>query len=199
MFLTSGTLKKTTLAIAMVFGMLSVSTAANAESLPPKDWPIIKTNSEVTYSFSNSTRKYKIRTVSVDGFSVNSADKEEFSWVPFCVYCDKDKYGKESGSVYGDLYPLKVGKTVSFQSSRGDVTVNQTILVEKVSTIDLGYGPYKTFVITNNYFNDNGRAKKIYWYSPELGQILKMQYFEYGKPNNGIVTAISSVHNEGHW
>jgi hypothetical protein len=87
-----------------------------------------------------------------------------------------DPFVGKAGQEVARLWPLQVGKSVSFDFSRpsGGVWTNR-ISVERVEPITVQAGTYSTFVIKWHEQAINGpfNATYVYWWSPALGFPIK--------------------------
>lgn len=89
---------------------------------------------------------------------------------------DKEEYSK--------LFPLKVGKSVSFKRKWRDKTYQTDLSVLKTETIQTPSGTYDTFVVQRDerQVGGNWKGRAIFWYAPKVRWNVKYKSSDnYGK------------------
>lgn len=95
----------------------------------------------------------------------------------FCIGCAGDEVSFDHAA-YERLFPLEVGKTVSFRRTVGQWEWTNRIAVTGTERLSLDFGEVDTFVLVcetrgrNNPFE----ARNDIWYAPEVGWNVQFRY-----------------------
>jgi hypothetical protein len=117
----------------------------------------------------------------VEGFKITfkRGGAEEDAWIPFCYGCTRNVIDMEA---YGGLWPLEVGKSVSFRRKREDGSREWAHIIKVVGTesVTVGAGSFDTFVVeeTATSIGRNWRGTSRFWWAPSVGYIVKQEIEE---------------------
>jgi hypothetical protein len=118
--------------------------------------------------------------VAPDGYILGWTSKGQTarSVTHFCPDCLQAGIGADGGPL-AQLYPLEVGKGITFTRSRGDRTWLDEILVVGTDSITTPAGSFDTFVVRRRSKapDDSWRAEQRNWYAPALGWVVKFEAF----------------------
>jgi hypothetical protein len=112
----------------------------------------------------------------VEGFKIlfKRGGVEEGAWIPFCYGCAHNIIDVEA---YGGLWPLEVGKSVSFRRKREDGSREWAHVIKVVGTesVTVGAGSFDTFVVeeTATSIGRSWRGTGRFWWAPSVGYIVK--------------------------
>ncbi|HUF87943.1 MAG TPA: hypothetical protein VMM59_11230, partial [Thermohalobaculum sp.] len=108
-------------------------------------------------------------------------DGERITHVPFCYRCGHPRDERIELERYRALWPLEVGRSVTFQRQRlsdGAVWVH-AVTVTGTETVDTDFGPVETFVIEETVTGAGGnrwQAARTQWFSPQLGWSVRSEW-----------------------
>ena len=117
----------------------------------------------------------------VEGFKIlfKRGGVEEGAWIPFCYGCAHNIIDVEA---YAGLWPLEVGKSVSFRRKREDGSREWAHVIKVVGTesVTVGAGSFDTFVVeeTATSIGRNWRGTSRFWWAPSVGYIVKEEIEE---------------------
>ncbi len=133
----------------------------------------------------------KTRVVGIDGFAVTvERAGERITRVPFCHACGHPREEPIEMARYEALWPLEVGKSVTFQRRRdrdGTIWVH-TVEVTGTETIETELGPLATYVVRQEVRGtgrDRGRGTRTQWYAPQLDWPVRS---EWSAPDGGAAS-----------
>ena len=100
------------------------------------------------------------------------------SWGHVCIDCVASGIPPDGGAL-GMLYPLEVGKGVSFTRNWGGQSWKDQILVTGVEQIEVPAGRFDTYVLlrTSEKVGSDWRAEQRTWYAPEIGWVVRFEGF----------------------
>jgi hypothetical protein len=104
----------------------------------------------------------------------------------FCIGCAGENV-RFDHAAYESLFPLEVGKTVTFQRTVDQWTLTNTITVSGAERLSLDFGEVDTYVLlcetrgVNNPFH----ARNDIWYAPSIGWNVQFRYQESGGESYG--------------
>ena len=123
------------------------------------------------------------RVIDTDGFQLRlEREGERIVRVPFCYYCGPlDAYPIETER-YEALWPLEVGKSVTFQRrrARDGATWIQKASVVGTETVTTELGTFETFVIEQSARGagtNRWRGTRTQWFAPEIGWTVKSEWW----------------------
>lgn len=131
----------------------------------------------------NTTEKATVKKM--DGVSVLVESRgEERDYVGFTVSLGKEQaetMGGTDRAKVASLFPLKVGKKVSFSHSGvhprfGAWTNSDNAEVVTIETVKVPAGTFETFVIRTDMGNANWWGQNTCWYAPEVGYCVKAKW-----------------------
>jgi hypothetical protein len=129
-----------------------------------------------------------------DGFRVAFSRRgtERRTWVPFCWGCQSNLFEEDK---YAALWPLQVGKSVSFTrtSKEGGRQWLHTIKVTGAEEITVPAGRFATFTVEEEAKSANGDwwAKSRFWWAPSVGYMVRDEVTEKDKPT--VVSVVSAI------
>ncbi len=105
------------------------------------------------------------------------------SWGHVCIDCVAAGVSPDGG-VLGRLYPLEVGKAVTFSRNWAGQKWKDRISVDSVERIEVPAGTFNAFVLLRQSEQVDGdwRAEQRSWYAPELGWVVRFEGFN----NRGV-------------
>ncbi len=164
---------------AGIFGLVQVASATNHLGLPPAEFLTTKPGTTLVWEDVSEGTKNAIRIAPRTGNQVHyvTEDGEERSDYLMCWFCADLEFDE---SKYAGLWPLEVGKEVRFIRKTEDETkqwVNK-IKVDRTERVELPFGSVDTYVVeTRSWIRGAGRwyGKARYWFSPELGWVVKTE------------------------
>lgn len=122
------------------------------------------------------------RVLGSEGYAVTLLrEGERITHVPFCYRCGHPRDEPIEIERYRALWPLEVGKSVTFQRRRtrdGAVWVH-AVSVTGTETVDTEFGPVETFVIEETVTGAGGnrwQAARTQWFSPQLGWNVRSEW-----------------------
>ncbi len=100
------------------------------------------------------------------------------SWGHVCIDCVAAGVAPDGG-VLGLLYPLEVGKTVSFTRNWGGQSWTDRITVAGTERVEVPAGTFDTFVLLrqSEQVGSDWRAEQRNWFAPELGWVVRFEGF----------------------
>jgi hypothetical protein len=144
-------------------------------------------------SVSNNTR-YEIDAVEGTSFRTVTARFNSHAWLGACYQAPKDVVFDMRAA--DGLWPLQSGKSVSFESSRGELRWNNTLRVLKQETVTVRAGTFDAWVIQfeQKSLGSDFHATVTCWYAPQAGFPVKKR----GKvlAGSGNVTSWEAVRIE---
>lgn len=121
----------------------------------------------------------KTRVLAVQGHTVTLLeDGQRVTRYPFCYGCADPLHGTVEMARYASLWPLEVGKSVTFQSRRtGDGAVRVHIVtVARSRTVQTEFGPFDAFVVKEEVRGageNRWHGTRTQWYAPKLHWAVK--------------------------
>ena len=166
----------------LVFALLALPTGAQAENPilapAPFDAPPEGTRLVLEDLINGGTASGEV--TALDGYILGwtSQGQTAKSVTHFCPDCLQAGIGADGGPL-AQLYPLEVGKGITFTRSRGDLTWHDEILVVGTDSITTPAGSFDTFVVRRRSKtpDDSWRAEQRNWYAPALGWVVKFEAF----------------------
>lgn len=124
----------------------------------------------------------KTRVLATDGFAMTlERAGERITRLPFCHGCGDPRAQPVEMDRYEALWPLEVGKSVTFQRRRardGAVWVH-TVTVTGTETVATEIGPFRTYVVEERVEGAGGNrwsGRRTQWHAPELGWPVKAEW-----------------------
>lgn len=124
----------------------------------------------------------KSRVVGADGFAVTfRRGGERMTRLPFCFHCGHPRDYTIEMERYEALWPLEVGKSVTFQRRRasdGAVWIHD-VAVTGTETVETEFGPVDAYVVRQEVRGTGGnrwRGTRTQWYAPKLGWNVKSEW-----------------------
>ena len=124
----------------------------------------------------------KTRVLGSDGYAVTlERDGERITRLPFCHACGHPRDEPVETARYAQLWPLEVGKSVTFQRTRerdGTVWVH-TVRVTGTETVEAEVGTFEAYVVEQEVGGAGGNrwhGTRTDWYVPELRWNVKSEW-----------------------
>ncbi|MFD0388731.1 DUF3108 domain-containing protein [Tistrella bauzanensis] len=119
--------------------------------------------------------------IGVDGFKImfKRGSVEDGAWIPFCYSCARNVIDMDA---YAALWPLEVGKSVSFRRKRADGNREwaHVITVTGTESVTVGAGTFDTFVVEEVATSIGGswRSTSHFWWAPAVNYMVKQEIEE---------------------
>lgn len=183
--------------LAMAASMLFSHRPATAQSLPghfmaPAAGTVMIWHRE--QAGSQETRENTFLQSSGNRITFKRRGTDLTTWVPFCWGCASNKFEEDK---YNGLWPLAIGKTVSFARTRerdGNKWLH-TISVVKIEKVSTPAGNFEAYVVEEQARSTSGNwsATSRHWWAPAIGYIVRSEEAENdGKWSKSSLTAIKS-------
>jgi len=95
----------------------------------------------------------------------------------FCIGCAGDDVQFDHAA-YESLFPLEIGKSVTFQRTINQWTLTNTIAVAGAERLNLEFGKVDTYVLAceTEGLNNPFHARNDIWYAPSIGWNVQFRY-----------------------
>ena len=124
----------------------------------------------------------KSRVVGTDGYAVTlRRGGERITRLPFCYSCGHPRDYTVEMERYEALWPLEVGKSVTFQRRRasdGAIWIHD-VAVTGTETVETEFGPVDAYVVRQEVRGTGGNrwhGTRTQWYAPKLGWNVKSEW-----------------------
>jgi hypothetical protein len=117
-----------------------------------------------------------------DGYALKwrrNGEEEVAGYTLFCWYCPTDEFDLDTAKLDA-LFPLEVGKTATFERTRGRDAWIDTVTVTGVETVTVPAGRFDVFVVeTYSKKTDNSwNGRRVAYYAPNLGWTVKIEWYD---------------------
>jgi hypothetical protein len=166
----------------LIFALLALSSPTRAQSpkLAPAPFSAPPEGTRLVLEDLINGGTASGEVTALDGYILGwtSKGRTARSVTHFCPDCLQAGIGADGGPL-AQLYPLEVGKGITFTRSRGDLTWHDEILVVGTYSITTPAGSFDTFVVRRRSKtpDDSWRAEQRNWYAPALGWVVKFEAF----------------------
>ncbi len=154
---------------------------ADGPELAPAAFEPPEPGSVVTGRLEDGTRQ-TYRIVGADGYLLTlQRGTDRQSRVPFCFYCGGPREYPIEMERYETLWPLEVGKSVTFRRRRardGEIWIH-TVEVTGTETVETEFGPVDAYVVRQEVrgTGDNRwHGTRTQWYAPQLGWNVRSEW-----------------------
>lgn len=159
-------------ALAAVLFACALSLSAQAEpDLPPAEFTPAPAGTEQVWRNIASGETGNSVIGSVNGYKVHwDFEGQERNGMFFCYHCTGRAPASEDD--YAELWPLEVGKSVSFYRRRSDRSWKTTITVTGTETLELeNLGAIDVYVVEykSNAVGRSWKGQAVTYYAPSLG------------------------------
>jgi hypothetical protein len=176
--------KLRTLAVSGVLaGLLALAGTAQAQDLlPPAAFKAPATGTEIKWGDTESSETALIEVGPRDGYTLTwtrNGEEEVAGYTLFCWYCPTDEFELDTGKLDA-LFPLEVGKSTTFERSRGRERWVDTVSVTGVETVNVPAGRFDVYVVkTESRKTDNSwNGRRVAYYAPNLGWTVKIEWYD---------------------
>lgn len=174
-------------ALILSFALFSLSVPAFAQelALPPAPFKALPEGTQMIWENMDTGERVEGVVGRTSGRIVSWIWKGRSfsSWGHVCIDCVAAGVSPDGG-VLGRLYPLEVGKAVTFTRTWAGQRWKDRISVDSVERIEVPAGTFDAFVLLRQSEQVDGdwRAEQRTWYAPELGWVVRFEGFN----NRGV-------------
>lgn len=175
----------------------TAATATTGPALAPAEFRPPQPGSIIVAQRADGTLE-KSRVVAANGFAVTlERDGEVLTRLPFCHACGDPRAYPIERDRYAALWPLEVGKSVTFRrrESHGSGSWIHTVSVTRTERVAAEVGTFDAYVVeeqARGVAGDPWRATRTQWYAPELGWTVRSEWqVADGEPGSSELAAIA--------
>ncbi len=171
------------LSVLLAFAVSSLAAAQSPELAPelaPAPFKVQHAGTRLVWQNLESGQRQTSIVQAADGMIVRWLweGRSGASVGHFCTDCVFAGIGADGGAL-APLYPLQVGKSVSFTLSKGERSWRDEILVTGTQNISTPAGDFAAYVVRrrSRSLDDHWHAEQRNWYDPGLGWVVKFEGF----------------------
>lgn len=155
---------------------LLAGAAHAAPQLEPAPWQPAPSGTAMSWENESNDESGRGVIGSPDDFEVSwTWEGDERSGYMFCSYCGNTHFDED---VYAELWPLEVGKEVSFWRNRGGNKWKDRIEVVGTDTFELERGEVDVYVVrwTSKAYSHSWQGETVTLYAPEIGWSVRFEH-----------------------
>ena len=166
------------LALAMVLGPAAAPASAQKLELPPAPFKVLPEGTRMVWENMDTGKRVNGLVGRTNGLIVSWIweNRNFASFAHICMDCVAAGVPPDGG-VLGQLFPLQVGKAVTFTRRWAGEAWRDRIEVLGTERVSVPAGTFDTYVLLrrSELVGRDWQAEQRIWYAPELGWIVKFE------------------------